>query len=302
VAIRISVVIPTLDRPGPLTACLQALAVDFPPDAETIVVADGGREDLVPVVAPFVERLRLRLLKTANGGPAAARNRGLEVARGEIVAFTDDDCRPRPGWLAALASGVGTSPPLAAGGTTRNGLPANACADAAQLVLDLLSRHDRNVVHRERLLPSNNVAFPREALRRIGGFDERFRTAEDRELCRRWAAAGNGLSRAPSAVVEHDQALDLVSFVRKFFAYGRGAAMFHGSGASAGLRESTRFHLRLPALLLPELRLRGAARGAAIVALLVLWEAANLAGYVAERARSAEAPEPAGARLQAGPR
>jgi len=300
--IRISVVIPTLDRPGPLTACLTALAVEFPPDAETIVVADGGRHDLGPVVAPFVEPLRLRLLKTANGGPAAARNRGLAVAHGEIVAFTDDDCRPQRGWLAALASGVAAVPPRAVGGTTHNGLPANVYADAAQLVLNLLSRHDRELVCRERLLPSNNFAFPTEPLRRLGGFDERFRTAEDRELCRRWADAGYALGRVPSAVVEHDPPLDLVRFVRKFFAYGRGAAKFHGSGGNAGLHESARFHFRLPVLLVPELRRRGLARGAAIVGLLILWEAANLAGYVVERARLAKPAEATEAERQAGTR
>lgn len=300
--IRISVVIPTLDRPGPLTACLTALATEFPPDAETIVVADGGRHDLGPVVAPFVEPLRLRLLKTAHGGPAAARNRGLAVAHGEIVAFTDDDCRPQPGWLAALASGVAAAPPRAVGGTTHNGLPANVYADAAQLVLNLLARHDRDLVCRERLLPSNNFAFPTEPLRRLGGFDERFRTAEDRELCRRWADAGYALGRVPSAVVEHDPQLDLVRFVRRFFEYGRGAAKFHGSGADPGLRESARFHFRLPVLLVPELRRRGAARGAAIVGLLILWEAANLAGYVVERARPAKAPEATEAARQAGRR
>jgi glycosyltransferase involved in cell wall biosynthesis len=53
--VRISVVIPTLDRPGPLTACLAALALEFPPDAETIIVSDGSTHDLGPVVAPFVE-------------------------------------------------------------------------------------------------------------------------------------------------------------------------------------------------------------------------------------------------------
>jgi len=188
------------------------------------------------------------------------------------------------------------------GGTTHNGLPANVYADAAQLVLNLLSRHDRELVCRERLLPSNNFAFPTEPLRRLGGFDERFRTAEDRELCRRWADAGYALGRVPSAVVEHDPPLDLVRFVRKFFAYGRGAAKFHGSGGNAGLHESARFHFRLPALLVPELRRRGLARGAAIVGLLILWEAANLAGYVVERARLAKAAEATEAERQAGTR
>jgi len=270
---------------------LSALAVSFPLDAETVVVSDGGAQDLVPVVAPFVTPLRLRLLHVEHRGPAAARNRGLEVARGRIVAFTDDDCLPQPGWIARLASGVHLSPPRAVGGSTRVGKSANAYADAAQVVLLLLSQHDRAMTGRERLLPSNNFACPAEALIRMGGFDESFRTAEDRELCRRWAEAGFELGRVPEAIVEHNENLDLKKFFLKFFAYGRGAARFHGSGGAPSLRESTRFHFRLPGLVIPELRRRGIVRSAAIAALLLLWEVSNVAGYVAEKARGvAEAP------------
>jgi GT2 family glycosyltransferase len=293
--VRISVVVPTFERSRQLKACLTALAGGFPPDAETVVVDDGGRVQLEPVVAPFVERLRLRLLKTTNGGPAAARNRGLAEASGDIVVFTDDDCRPHPGWVAAIASGVTISPPRAVGGTTHNGLPANAYADASQLVLNLLSRHDRAMVGRERLLPSNNFAFPAARLRSLGGFDERFRTAEDRDLCRRWAAAGYALGRVPSAVVEHDPQLDFSGFIRKCFAYGRGAARFHATETICGLKESAHFHVRLPALLLPELRRRGPVRGLAITGLLAVWELANLAGYLAERATSRQPFEATGA-------
>jgi len=298
--IRISVVIPTRDRPGPLAACLGALSASFPPDAETVVVSDGGTEDPGPVVAPFVDSLRLRLLRVQHRGPAAARNRGLEVAQGQIVAFTDDDCLPQPGWVASLATGVRASPPRAVGGSTRVGTKATVSAEAAQLVLLLLSRHDRAVAGRERLLPSNNFACPADALVRLGGFDESFRTAEDRELCRRWAQAGFELGRVSEAIVEHDENLDLGGFVRKFFAYGRGAARFHGSGADPSLRESIRFHFRLPALVIPELRQRGLVRSAAIAALLLLWEISNVAGYLAEKARGgAEAPASADAKAAA---
>jgi glycosyltransferase involved in cell wall biosynthesis len=281
--IRTSVVIPTRNRPGPLAACLRALAASFPSDAETIVVSDGDSNDLGPVVAPFVEPLRLRLIRTGHRGPAAARNRGLEAAHGKIVAFTDDDCRPLSGWVTALASGVVLSPPRAVGGATYNGLPSNAYADAAQLVLFPLAAHDRKNAGRERMLPSNNFAFPADALINLGGFDERFRTAEDRELCRRWERAGYALGHIAEAVVQHDSPLNLMTFIHKFFAYGRGAAMFHDTARDPSFRDSLSFHFCLPALLVPELRRRPLTRRFAVAVLILLWEIANLFGYTLER-------------------
>ncbi len=182
-----------------------------------------------------------------------------------------------------MAAGVSMSPPGAVGGTTRNGLPANLYADASQLVLDLLSRYDRTKTQRKRFLASNNVAFPAAPLRSIGGFDERFRTAEDRELCRRWTAAGFACRRVPGAIIDHDAQLDLARFVRKFMSYGEGAGQFHASGQNPSLRESAGFHVALPWILLPELRKRGVVRSAAIVALLVAWEAANVVGFLNQR-------------------
>ena len=277
---RLSVIIPTRDRPGPLAGCLRTLAASFPPDAEVIVVSDGGSLPLEDVLAPFVVPLRLRLLTVPHRGPAAARNRGLAVASGEIVAFTDDDCRPGEGWLEAIASAVASSPPTAAGGTTRNGLTTNAYADASQFILELVGRHDRTINGHELFFSSNNLAFPADALRRLGGFDETFRTAEDRDLCRRWQAAGFKLRHVATAVVEHDAQLDLRRFVRQFFAYGRGAAQFHAAGGPRSFRDSLRFHVRLPALARPEVMQRGLRGGFDLLALLLLWEVVNLCGFV----------------------
>ena len=281
--IRITVIIPTLDRPAQLAACLAALVPDFPPDAETLVIDDGGAVDLTPVVQPFADPLRLRLLQVPNGGPSAARNHGLAAASGAIALFTDDDCRPRPGWVASLAGGVSLDPPRAVGGSTFNGLPDNLYSVTAQLVLLLLSRHDRARTGAELLLPSNNFAFPADALRRLGGFDVSFRTAEDRELCRRWSNAGFALARVQEAVVDHDEQMGFFSYLRKFANYGRGAAHFHSTASRPSLRHSLSFHLHLPALVLPELRGLGFFRATAIAALLCLWELANLVGYLQQR-------------------
>jgi len=281
---RISLVIPTRDRPGPLAACLDSLVHSFPEDAETIVVSDGGER---PEIERWVEPLRLRLIDAPHGGPAAARNRGLAAASGEVVAFTDDDCVPRPGWLAELAAHV--SPGAAAAGTTVNGA-AGAYADASQTILELVGRHAD-----EAFFSGANVAFPATALRALGGFDESFRTAEDRELCRRWRAAGLELRRAEGAVVEHRPEIDLAGFLGRFYAYGRGARRFHAAPeASWGERSATlRFHLGLPFALAPYVRERGLVGGTRLLGLVGLWELANVAGFVAASGRRLRRTAPA---------
>lgn len=281
--IRTTVIIPTRDAAGPLRACLEALVVGFPSDAETIVVLDGGIVDVEPILGPFMAPLRLRYLRTDGRGPAYARNRGLAEARGAVALFTDDDCRPHAGWAAALTEAVSETPPRAVGGRTVNGVVTNPYSDAAQVVLDLVARHQRSTSGAERFFPCNNCAFPVGPLRSIGGFHEDYRTAEDRELCRRWVDAGFELGLAPNAVVAHDANTNLLGFIRKFAGYGRGAARFHEESTAAGWREVAAFHLQLPILMMPEVARRGVRRGAGLVGLLALWEVANLAGFVAER-------------------
>lgn len=283
--INTSVIIPTPNVAGPLRRCLEALLPAFPPNAETIVVCDGGTVDPLPQLGDLVVPLNMRFVQVPHGGPGYARNRGLEAARGEIACFTDDDCRPHPGWVAAIAALVTASPPRATGGVTVNGKTENPYADAAQVILELVSRHEVETCGEVRFFPTNNCAFPIAPLRKLGGFDETFRTAEDRDLLRRWRTAGHGVTFAPLAVVDHEADPDLVAYVRKFYGYGRGAARFHATDGDHSYRDSASFHMRLPALVRPELKARGPRRSAALLGLLALWEAANLAGFVVESTR-----------------
>jgi len=277
---RLSVVIPTYNRAARLQSCLEALVRGFPADAEVIVVNDGGDRDSFPDLSPFEETLHLSVIHDSHGGPACARNIGLRNAAGEVVAFTDDDCLPLPNWLERLAAAVRLDPPEAAGGRTLNGLPGNTFATAAQLILDMGERDQRRRSYGPAFYPSNNIAFPTAALRTIGGFDESFRTSEDRELCRRWQRAGFGLVKAPDAVISHAPDMTLRKFWRKYVSYGSGAARFHGSSDDGWRRESAAFHRRVPALAWAEMAEQRIEQRASVSAALLLWEFANLTGYL----------------------
>jgi GT2 family glycosyltransferase len=260
-----SVIVPTRGRPAHLAGCLGALGeLDYPPERLEVIVIDDVDGD----------------------GPAAARNRGAERARGELLAFTDDDCRPERGWLRSLARRWAGAPDLAVGGRTTNGLPGNAFAAASQTVVDLVYAHYNENGDAPRFFASNNLAVPAEGFREAGGFDEAFRTSEDREFCDRWLRRGRRFAFAGDAVVEHRPSVGLAGFAGRHFRYGRGAFRFHRARAGSvaeSVRRELGFYRTLPAGTRAALAGAGA-QAPALGALLVAWQLANAAGFAWEAA------------------
>jgi glycosyltransferase involved in cell wall biosynthesis len=298
---RCSIVVPTYERPAALAACLKSLAaLDYPRDRfDVVVVDDGGRAPLEPVVEPFRGRLDLTLLRQPRAGPAAARNAGAERAEGDLLAFTDDDCRPRPDWLRQLAGRFAASPQEAFGGQTINALPRNVYSAAAQLVIDVGYRQNNSGPPDRRWFTTNNLAVPAAGFRAVGGFDPSFRTSEDRDFCSRWVQSGLRMSYEPGAVVEHAHPLSLASFLQLHFAYGRGAFRYHREQRRQGrpVRVEPSFYLALARAPLAE---EDRSRRLALGGLLVLWHLVNTAGFASEWALSAGPSQ--GSRASAGRR
>lgn len=284
-----TVVVPTYNRPDELGRCLTALAAqDYPLDRfEVIVADDGGAVSPVSVVESFRDRLDVRLLRVTHGGPAHARNRAVEQARGALLAFTDDDCRPHPDWLRRLVAVLDGAPAALVGGRVANALAENPFSSASQTVTDLVYAHYNARPEDARFFASNNMAIATAEFRRIGGFDERFvvLACEDRELCDRWLAAGGRMLYAPDAVVRHAHALDLRSYVRQHFTYGRGAVHFHRIRAERGsgtMRDEMSFHGDLRNWIVRPFRGRTLRSGLVVAALLITWQGANALGFLYE--------------------
>jgi GT2 family glycosyltransferase len=226
-----SIIVPTRNRPERLLWCLEAMtALHYPRESfEVIVINDGGSMPPERRLALLAERIELTILTQENAGPAQARNYGVQRARGEYLAFTDDDCAPAPEWLAALDQAFRVAPHALVGGRTVNALDRNLCSEASQLLVEYLYRYYNGAFDRgANFFASNNLAVSAEAFRELRGFDSSFRraAAEDRDLCARWRLGGGGFHYAPDAVVRHAHALNLAAFVRQHFGYGCGAYRF----------------------------------------------------------------------------
>jgi GT2 family glycosyltransferase len=281
----VSVVVCTFNRPLQLARALSALArQDYPEGRfEVIVVDDGGSQPLESVISPFLRSLQIRVLRQENAGPGAARNTGATAARGALLAFTDDDCEPEPGWLAALSSAADGHPGALLGGRTSAGLPDRLCSAASQLIQDIVYDFYNADPENAAFFASNNMAVPADAFRSLGGFDPRFHIAsEDRDLCRRWRMAGGRMVYVPNAAVRHLHPMTLAGYVRQHFRYGRGAARFHRQcpSGSPGLREHVGFHRQWQNWLFRPLREGHGPRAAALSLLLLVWQAANAAGFL----------------------
>jgi GT2 family glycosyltransferase len=278
-----SIIVPTYNRQRQLHSCLRSISrLKYPSDRfEVIVVNDGGAQDTHAAVS-LCENLDAKLIDQEHAGPAAARNAGAAYAKGEFLAFTDDDCNPSPQWLAALSQSLSKSPGHLVGGRTVNALPRNVFSTASQLLNSYVYRYYNADLAAPRFFASNNMAVPSERFRSIGGFDSAcmLAAAEDRELCDRWRYYGYRMAYASEAVVRHRHRLTLRSFWRQHFRYGRGAHQFH---KVRYLRDRQLITLEPPSFYASLLAYPFARRErhwpAAVSGLLILSQAASAAGF-----------------------
>lgn len=286
----VSIVVPTFNRPEQLARCLSALAALHPPEGgfEIIVVNDGGVEptDAARAAAAGARAVATRILVQRNGGPASARNHGARQARGEWLAFTDDDCAPAPDWLVMLERALSDTPGALVGGRVRNAVRSNPFSEASQQLSDYTRAYFDGAGDRERFFTSNNIAMSREAFHLAGGFHAGFRVAtEDREFCDRWHAQGRPAVYEPRAVVDHHHDLSAMAFLRQHHAYGRGARDFRSVRRVAGrpVRLSPVFYL---GSLRHAARVRPGRRGALLLLLTVAAHGAYLTGLAAASVRA----------------
>jgi GT2 family glycosyltransferase/sugar lactone lactonase YvrE len=218
----VSVVVCAYDAADTIDDCVTSLTALTYPDLEIIVVNDGSR-DATGAIARRHEGVRV--IDTANGGLSAARNVGLAAARGEIVAYTDADVRVDRDWLRYLIQPLLREDVVGAGGP--NVVPhddpwlaqcvARAPGGPRHVLLD-----DRLAEH----VPGCNMAFRRDALLAMGGFNPVFVCAgDDVDVCWRLQARGLRIGFAPAALVWHHHRRTIEAFWRQQVGYGEAEAV-----------------------------------------------------------------------------
>jgi len=218
---RVSVVVCSRNGSRTIRDCLDALRVLEYPDFEVIVVDDGSTDETAAIAA---ER-EYRVLQTGGVGLSEARNVGLRAASGEIVAYLDDDAFPDVDWLTYLAATFMSTPHAGVGGPNvtprEDGWLARCVANAPGGPIHVLLT-DHEAEH----IPGCNMAFRRDVLLSIEGFDPRFRAAgDDVDVCWRLQDAGHTLGFSPGALVWHHRRGSARAYWRQQAGYGRAEAL-----------------------------------------------------------------------------
>lgn len=264
-----SVVVATHERPERLATCLTSLCLQAYPDFEVIVVDNAPKSAATrELVESWKGRDgRVRYVREDEQGLGAAHNGGVAVARGDVIAFTDDDVIADRHWLAEMVLPFVEDPRV--GGATGLILPAELTTPP-QLMLEAHGRFNKGFTPRrfdlgedrpaDRLFPFTagrlgsgaNMAFDAAHLRAIGGFDPalgtgtKARGGDDLDAIFRLVDSGRALAYRPGAIVWHHHRREMEALARQAYGYGVGLGAYLASVGIANPRRVLEMAARLP--------------------------------------------------------
>ena len=232
-----TVVIPTCNRLHELSLVLGALRTQHVPSGssvEIVVVDDGSSDGTWRWLQQLAEGGEILALRQENAGPARARNRGIEAARGDIVVFLGDDTVPQSGWLLHHLEEhrlhVGSGDIAVLGYTS---FPAMLDSPFLRWINEFGAQFGYHLIEEPERVSFNffytsNVSLPRRVLLELGGFREDFPAAawEDIELAYRATRRGLRLVYRPRARVLHLHRIHPRTFRHRQRTSGRSAAIF----------------------------------------------------------------------------
>jgi GT2 family glycosyltransferase len=223
---RVSVVVCAYNAERTLNQCLSSLALLDYPDYEVLLVNDGSCDATLDIAE---QHEFCRIINQSNQGLSAARNVGAAAATGEIVAYTDSDCVADPDWLTYLVAKMEASRLVACGGPNfpppeQSLVPAAVAVSPGGPTHVLLS--DEVAEH----IAGCNMAFRRDVLLRLGGFDPIYRAAgDDVDICWRLQDAGHTIGFCPAAIVWHFRRNTVKAYLDQQRGYGKAEALVYAN-------------------------------------------------------------------------
>ncbi|MCK9555234.1 glycosyltransferase [bacterium] len=238
----ISVIIPVLNEEHHISPCLDSILSQTRRHIEVIVVDNGSTDGTAKIVERFSNRDgRVRLVKEGRKGVVYARNRGIEEACGDFIAFTDADCVAVVSWLGSLVrhfdeSGIASvrGPNVLPREDTNTG---NIIKETFTFFLPF-GRKYCDFGHSSRQVdfnPSCNVMYRKEALRKTGLFSPDMYPLEDEEMAARLRKTGYQVLCDPDAIVYHYKKTEISDVFKLAYRFGKSRASFLKKGSEPGI-------------------------------------------------------------------
>jgi len=248
----VSIIIPTFNGASRIANCLEAALKQIAGrDAEILVVNDGSTDRTADVVAGYPG---VRLINQANAGPAAARNRGANEAKGPIILFTDDDCVAMPNWLSAMVEPFCDPNMIGVKGAYRTGQK-SLIARFVQIEYEDRYRLMARLPSID-FIDTYSAAFRLDRFLEMKGYDTSFPVAcaEDVDLSYRMSARGWIMKFARAAIVVHTHPDTLRGYLYKKYKFAFWRVLAVSKTPSKALRDShTPQIMKLQLLLAPAL-------------------------------------------------
>lgn len=210
---KVSIIVPTFNSARTIGECVDALLKqNYPADKYEIIIVDDGSNDNT---AEILKSFNIRYHRQDNKGPATARNKGVEMAEGEIVAFTDADCIPDSNWISEIVLPLESPEIVGVKGayrTTQTSLWVRFAQAEFNERYRILSHHKYID-----MVSTYSAAYKKSVFLLMGGFDVSFPfpNHEDTDLSYRMAQRGYKMVFNPKAVVAH------LNHPNSFFRYTR---------------------------------------------------------------------------------
>jgi glycosyltransferase involved in cell wall biosynthesis len=213
--VSISIIIPHLNQPQFLERCLNALKkqVEAHRDVEVIVVDNGSKQTPYEICSryPFAQ-----VARESEPGPGPARNHGIALSQGEILAFIDADCVADENWLSALRNFFEANPNnQVVGGDVRIGHADPEALTALEAYESVFAYRQKEYIEKHRFSGTGNLAMRRKAYVMVGPFVG-IAIAEDRDWGRRAFEKNIEIKYVEGMIVYHPARLTFKELTRKW--------------------------------------------------------------------------------------
>lgn len=229
----VSVIVPVYNDLTHIGTTIEALLHQtYPSERYEIIVVDNGSTDATPDLLKKHSNSIVLLEEKATRGSYAARNRGIKKARGEILAFTDSDCRPFPNWLSAGVNTLRETKASVVGGEVE--FCFSERRTGAEYVDAVINMRNEKSIRERGVGKTANLFVVRSVFERIGLFPNHLASGGDVYYTAKTTAAGYRIRYSPEARVKHPTRF-LGALLRKEFRTGIGKTSIHLLGVHPGL-------------------------------------------------------------------